>query len=201
MKGNVTVILRGYTYDQVKSVCNVLVESEKVSNVEITLNTKNALEIIKKITHDFKDKLSIGAGTVVTFDELKSVISCGVKFVLSPTGYTKEMIDFCHQNNVEAIPAALTPSEILDQIQKGADIVKVFPANEFSSKYARKVCEPLGKLPLMAVGGINADNVKAHFDGGYQYVGTAGGIFNKKDILEMNEKEMKKSLENFESKI
>ena len=48
MKGNVTVILRGYTYDQVKSVCNVLVESEKVSNVEITLNTKNALEIIKK---------------------------------------------------------------------------------------------------------------------------------------------------------
>lgn len=48
--------------------------------------------------------------------------------------------------------------------------------------------EPLGNIPLMAVGGINKDNVKEYLNGGYQYVGSANGIFNKKDILLMNKK-------------
>lgn len=201
MKGNVTTILRGFKYEQVRSVCNVLVKSKKIKNVEITLNTPDVYETLKKICKEYEDELFVGAGTVITFEELKKAISCGVKFVLSPTGYTKEMIDYCHEKGVIAIPSGLTPTEILTQFQYGADVVKVFPANEFSKTYAKKVCEPLGNYPLMAVGGVNANNVHEHFEGGYQYVGTAWGLFRKVDVIEMNEEKMLECVVEFESKM
>lgn len=199
MKGKVTAIQRGFSYEQVRSVCRVLVQSEKIKNVEITMNTPNALDIISKITDEFQGTLNIGAGTVITFRELKQVLERNVKFVLSPTGYTKEMVAYCHERNVTAIPAALTPSEILTQFENGADIVKVFPANEFSRGYAKKVCEPLGNYPLMAVGGVNAGTVKEYLEGGYQYVGTCWGLFKKQDVLEQNEEGMLQSVREFEA--
>lgn len=198
MKGNVTAILRGFTYEQVKSVCEVLEQSEKIKNVEITLNTEDAFEIIRKIIFEFGNTLNIGAGTVITLDDLRKVVECGVSFVLSPTGYTKEMIEYCHKRNVTVISSGFTPTEILTQFQYGADIVKVFPANELSKGYAKKICEPLGNYPLMAVGGVNATNVREHFEGGYQYVGTCWGLFRKQDVLEMNKEGMLQSLKEFE---
>lgn len=201
MKGKVVSILRGYTYEQVKAVCNALVQGDKVKNVEITMNTPNALEIIKKITEEFNDRLSVGAGTVVTFDELKAVTEYDVKFVLAPVSYTKEMIDYCHSKNVLAIPAAYTPTEIYTQLCYGADVVKVFPANELSKSYANKVKETLKNCTLMAVGGVNASNVNEHFAGGYQYVGTANGIFKKADILSENVEGLLKSLKEFEANL
>ncbi len=81
MKGNVTCILRGYTYEQVRSICNVLTKGEIVKDVEITMNTEGAVDIIKKIVPEFKDSLNIGAGTVISFDDLKAAIDAGAKFV------------------------------------------------------------------------------------------------------------------------
>lgn len=200
MIGRVTVILRGYTYEQVRAVAKTLVGSS-VQNMEITMNTENALDIIKKISDEFKDKLFVGAGTVVTFKELVDAIDAGAKFVLSPVAFTREMIEYCKEHNVIAIPAAFTPSEIYNQISMGADIIKVFPANELSHSYAKKVCEPLGDLPLMAVGGVNASNVKEILSSGYKYVGTAGGIFKKEDIKSMNYDGLKESLKFFEAQL
>lgn len=198
MEGCVISILRGYTYEQVKTVCDTLCQSRKIKNVEITLNTENAIEIIRKISKEYGDRLHIGAGTVVTFEEVKAAIDAGARFVLSPVGYTKSMIDYCHEHNVIAIPAAFTPHEIYTQIQNGADIVKIFPANELSWNYAHKVMEPLGDLPLLAVGGVNAENVLEVLKSGYHYVGSAGGIFSKKDILECNHEQLLHSLRQFE---
>lgn len=203
MTGKVTVILRGYNYEQVRTIAQTLADnSRSVKNIEITMNTENALEIIRKISKEFGDKLSIGAGTVVTYEDLVAAIDAGAKFVLSPVSYTKKMLDYCKEHNVISIPAALTPSEIYNQFSLGADIVKVFPANEFSHSYAKKVCEPLGNLPLMAVGGVNASNVKEILSsGGYTYAGSAGGIFKKEDIKAQNVDGLKESLKLFEDQI
>lgn len=199
MEGCVISILRGYTYEQVKAVCDTLCQSSKVKNVEITLNTENALEIISRITKEYGHCLHIGVGTVVTHDEVKAAIAAGAAFVLSPVGYTKAMIDTCHAHNVIAIPAAFTPHEIYTQLQLGADLVKVFPANELSWTYAKKVMEPLGDLPLLAVGGVNADNVQEVLNSGYHYVGSAGGIFKKQDIISCDHEKLLASLRRFEA--
>lgn len=195
----VTMILRGYSYEQVKSVAEVLLDSRYVRNMEITLNTEGAYEIIRKIAAEFQGKLNIGAGTVQTYEELLKAVDAGAKFALSPRTMTEEMISYCSQNNIISVPGAFTASEIADQLEKGADIVKVFPANEVSLSYAKKLCEPMGNLPLMAVGGINRKNVKEAFEMGYEYVGTAGGLFRKEDILDLDKEKLKESLKQFEA--
>ena len=186
----VTMILRGYTYEQVRCVAEVLINSSYVKNMEITLNTSNAYEIIKKIADEFQGRLHIGAGTVQTYDELVQAIAAGAVFVLSPRKMNQKMLDYCKQHNVIAVPGAFTPSEIAESLEMGADIVKVFPANE-----------PMGELPLMAVGGIQAGNVKKALQSGYTYVGTAGGLFEKEDIQNMRKDHMLKSLEVFEKEL
>ena len=198
--GLVTQILRGYTYEQVRTVASVLVGS-KVRNVEITLNSDDPYTTLNKISAEFSDSLHIGAGTVLTPDALKRAADAGATFVLSPTMMTKEMLDFCKESEILSIPGAFTPSEIRQCFLDGADIVKVFPAQEVSYAYAAKVLEPLGAHPLMAVGGVTASNVKEVFLGGYSYAGTAGGIFKKKDIIEMNVKALKEELQIFEENL
>lgn len=196
-----TMILRGYNYEQVKTVAEVLLESTHVRNMEVTLNTENAFEIIRKISSEFKDRLNIGAGTVQTYEELVQAVQAGATFVLSPYQMTKQMLEYCKEKNVYSIPGSFTPSEIAQSFKDGADCVKVFPANEVSLSYAKKLIEPMGDMKLMAVGGINETNVGIALNSGYAYVGSAGGIFRKEDILSQNKENLKKTLQIFEQAI
>ena len=194
-----TGIYRGYTYEQVRTVAEVLLDATYVKNMEVTLNTESAIDSIRKLSDEFGTRLNIGAGTVLDLENLKKAVDAGARFALAPDMMTSEMIDFCNENDIVSIPGAYTPSEIRECFRRGCDVVKVFPANELSHSYAKKVCEPLGDLDLMAVGGVNADNVLEVLEGGYHFVGSAGGIFAKADILSQNVKGLKASLARFEA--
>ena len=197
----VTMILRGYNVDQVRAVAEVLLQAKHVRNMEITLNTDNAYKIIRTISDEFQGKLNIGAGTVQTYDELVKAVEAGAKFVLSPRQMTADMLAYCKKKGIVSVPGSFTPSEIGEQFAMGADIVKVFPANDLSLKYAKKVCEPMGDLKLMAVGGINKENVREALDSGYKYVGTAGGLFPKDQIVQMDKARMLMTLKEFEAEL
>lgn len=201
MLSKVTMILRGYSYEEVRCVAQILTTSEFVRNMEITLNSKDPYTTIKKIAEEFGSILNVGAGTVQTYDELVKAIDAGAKFVLSPRMMSKEMLDYCKMKNVISIPGSFSPSEIAESFALGADIVKIFPANEISYAYANKVIEPMGNLPLMAVGGIKKENVKEALSSGYQYVGTAGGLFKKADIKNLDKNKLMQSLKEFEAKL
>ena len=190
---SVTQVLRGYTYNQVKAVVEVLVDSP-VHNVEVTMNTPEAALLIQKLSSEYGSNINIGAGTVLTLEELKIAHRAGATFVLAPTLLSEEMFDYCKEHEILSVPGAFTPTEIAHAFALGADIVKVFPANEVSYSYAKKVCEPLGNLPLMAVGGVTTQNIAEVFAGGYAYAGTANGIFNKNDILAENKTALKQSV-------
>jgi 2-dehydro-3-deoxyphosphogluconate aldolase/(4S)-4-hydroxy-2-oxoglutarate aldolase len=197
-----TLILRGYTWPQVQVLAQLLSEQgENVRNIEITLNTENAFEIIGELHKAYQKTLNIGAGTVQTLEELKSAVAAGAQFVLSPRMMTKEMLDYCRQHQVISVPGAFTASEIGQMMDYGADYIKIFPANELSMSYAKKVIEPLGNARLMAVGGVTQENVKAYFENGYTNVGTAGGIFKREDILSGNVEKLSQSLRAFEQEI
>lgn len=201
MLSNVTMILRGYTYEEVRCVAQVLTKAKYVKNMEITLNSPNPYATIKRIAQEFGEVLNIGAGTVQTYEELEKAIEAGAKFVLSPRMMSKAMLDLCKAKQVISVPGAFTPSEIAQSFIDGADIVKVFPANELSYSYAKKVIEPMGNMALMAVGGVNKDNVKEVLSSGYQFVGTAQGLFHKDDIQQMNAENLLHSLQQFETEL
>lgn len=193
----ITCILRGFTATETNLVLNVLRDSA-IRSVEITMNTEGALEIIKKAVADFGSSLCIGAGTVTTMEQLEAVTEAGVDFVLSPIMFSKEMLEYCHARNVIAVPAAFTPSEIFTQLAWGADIVKVFPASVAGPEYFRQLAGPLGHLPLMAVGGVNAANAVEFMESGCDYLGIGSGMFDKADVAAADEARLRESIKNFE---
>lgn len=196
----VTVILRGYTYSQIRTVVKNLVGT-KLRAVEITMNTPGALEAIRKIHDEFGDEILVGAGTVLTYQEAQDAIEAGAAFLLSPTMLDKQILDLCRERGVVSVPGAFSPSEIKKSLEDGADIVKVFPAGRLGSKYISDIQAPLGKLPLMVVGGINTENVSEYFAAGADYAGIASGIFNKEDILNENEEGLCASIRAVEAKL
>ena len=79
--------------------------------------------------------------------------------------------------------------------KNGADIVKIFPAAVVSPRFFKDIQAPLGKLPLMGVGGVSADNAKDFFDNQATYLGLGSGMFNEEDIKTLNVSNLAKSLQ------
>ena len=190
-----TIIMRGYSFNQSEAILKAMEGFEKDYAVEMTLNTENALVNIKKLTEEFGDKINIGAGTVRTLTDAKAAYEAGAKFLLGPHVFTKEMLAFANEKNILAIPAAVTPSEVDQMFKNGADIVKIFPAAVVSPRFFKDIQAPLGKLPLMGVGGVSADNAKDFFDNQATYLGLGSGMFNEEDIKTLNVSNLAKSLQ------
>ncbi|WP_313631171.1 bifunctional 4-hydroxy-2-oxoglutarate aldolase/2-dehydro-3-deoxy-phosphogluconate aldolase [Enterococcus devriesei] len=181
-----TIIMRGYTFQQADAILKAMKGLENEFAVEMTLNTPNALEQIKELTMTYGDSIYIGAGTVRTMDDVKAATAAGAQFLLGPHIFTTEMLNYAKQHNVLAVPAAMTPSEISDMFEQGADIVKVFPASVVSPRFFKDVQAPLGKLPLMGVGGISVENAQNFLSNGASYLGLGSGMFNPEDLEKLN---------------
>ncbi|WP_034549842.1 bifunctional 4-hydroxy-2-oxoglutarate aldolase/2-dehydro-3-deoxy-phosphogluconate aldolase [Carnobacterium funditum] len=197
----VTIILRGYEYEQVKTVMDVLKGKHDHYALEITLNSPDVFTTINKISKEYGNNFYIGAGTILSLEDANNAIDAGAKFILSPIKLSREILEICKQKSVLSIPAAMTPTEVMELKMNGADIIKIFPVNTVGEKFFNDIQAPLGKLPLMAVGGVTLDNTVSFFENGADYVGIASGIFNKGDILTQNSKGLKESLLLFENKV
>ncbi|MBY4797760.1 bifunctional 4-hydroxy-2-oxoglutarate aldolase/2-dehydro-3-deoxy-phosphogluconate aldolase [Collinsella sp. AGMB00827] len=196
----ITVILRGYEYNQVRCVVKSMVGS-KLGAVEVAMNTPDAGQIIKKITEEFGDAILVGAGTVTSVDRANEAVKAGAKFALSPICFTNEIFQICKVNGLLTVPSAFTPSEAWHMFEMGADILKIFPAGTLGPKYIRDIQAPLNPMPIMVVGGVNGDNCQQFFDEGALYAGIGSGIFDPIHIVGMDVERLKEDIEIFEQKI
>lgn len=196
----VTVILRGYTYEDTKTVMEALVQTT-IRAVEITLNTENSLETIEKISKEYGDRIVVGAGTVKNIDDARKAIKAGAKFILSPIVLEKEVIDVCKENNVMSVIGAMTPSEVWTCYENGADIIKVFPANSVGKTYIKDIKAPLGDIEIMAVGGVSVENAKDFLKNGADYIGIGSNLFNKKDVTSKNMEALLNSIRKLEQEM
>ena len=196
----VTVILRGYTYEQCCCVVRQRVGT-KLSAVEVAMNTSGAADIIARLVEEFGEEVRIGAGTVTTPERARAAAKAGSKFMLSPICFTPEIFQIARDAGAVTVPAAFSPTEIHSMFEQGADIVKVFPAARLGAKYLSDVQAPLDWMPLMVVGGVNAHNVQEFFDAGASYAGIGSGIFEKDDIRAMNSNALAAQVKAFEQNL
>lgn len=196
-----TIIMRGYTFQQADAILKAMKGLEKEFAVEITLNTTDALNQIKQLTEKYGDSIHIGAGTVRSLEDVKEAVNAGAEFLLGPHAFTQKMLDYAKQQEVLTVPAAMTPSEINEMFRSGADIVKVFPASVLSPRFFKDVQAPLGKLPLMGVGGISIDNAQAFLTNGASYLGLGSGMFNKSDLKNLDSNRLAESMQKLLSNV
>ena len=196
----VTVILRGYETKQVMSVVEQLVGT-KVNSIEVASNSPHAMESIAQARREFGSEVHVGAGTVKNAELARQAIDAGAEFMLSPIMFTREIFDLAKEAGVITVPAAFSPTEIQKMIDMGADIVKVFPAGQLGPDYLKAVQAPLGKLPLMVVGGVNVANVQSYFDKGATYAGIGSGIFDPADIEACDAPKLAASIKKLEESV
>lgn len=194
----VTGILRGFTLEETDRILQVMCKSS-IRSVEIAYNTPNASQILRYAIKRYGDQMIFGAGTVTSMDALADAVEAGADFVLSPTVFSQQMLDYCKKNKVISVSGALTPSEIAEQFARGADIVKVFPAVTVGPCYFRQLAGPMGHLPLMAVGGIDIHNARRFLEGGAHYLGIGSGLFRREDVAMGNWEAMYASVNEFQS--
>ncbi|MBN2737290.1 MAG: bifunctional 4-hydroxy-2-oxoglutarate aldolase/2-dehydro-3-deoxy-phosphogluconate aldolase [Spirochaetales bacterium] len=150
---------------------------------EITFRTDCAAQAIKTMGSRFNE-LIIGAGTVLTIDQVKAAIDAGARFIVSP-GIDAKVVEYCMAHYIPITPGAITPSEIQLAIQLGIEIIKFFPAEAAGGlNYLKAISGPFNKIRFIPTGGINQDNITGYL--GFNKVLACGGswIAPKKLISE-----------------
>ena len=126
---------------------------------EVTFRTKAAAESIRLMTEQFPEML-VGAGTVLTIEQVDDAVRAGAKFIVSP-GFDAEIVDYCLKNEIPVFPGCISPSEGAQAVKRGLKIVKFFPAEPAGGiSMIKAMAAPYTGIKFMPTGGINAKNLE-----------------------------------------
>ncbi len=128
---------------------------------EVTFRTDAAEESIRLMSEKYPDML-VGAGTVLTIDQVDRAVKAGAKFIVSP-GFDPEIVDYCLKNEIPVFPGCITPSEVAQAVKRGMKVVKFFPAEQAGGvDMIKAMGAPYGMVKFMPTGGINAKNLESY---------------------------------------
>lgn len=173
-------VIRADSSDELVNVCKALADGG-VEAAEITMTTPGALEAISAARKAMGDRCIIGVGSVLDAETARLAILAGAQFVFAPT-LNLSVIEMAHRYDKAVVPGAMTPTEILNAWQAGADMVKVFPANHFGPKYFRDVLAPMPQLKLTPTGGVDLDTAADWLKAGAVALGVGSSLV-KKELL------------------
>lgn len=181
------VILRGIPQNKVERVAQALYDGgARVMEVTFDQRDPNTLtdtaKKIKAINGLLGSNALVGAGTVLTKEQVKAAFDAGAKFILSPNTDV-EIIKYTKQLGMISVPGAFTPTEIMTAYNSGADYVKVFPVTRDDVGYLKNITAPISHLPLICTGGVNPDTIQLFLQNGATALGTGASIL-KKELVE-----------------
>lgn len=178
-KYKIIAILRLVPVEKVRNVVEALYDGG-IRLVEVTfdmsgrMSEEETVESIRLIKDLHKD-LDVGAGTVLNVGQVNLAKRAGAKFILAPNA-KEAVVKRAVELGMVAIPGAMTPSEVMDCIDWGADLVKIFPADNLGEDYLKAILSPLSGVRTIAVGGINESNVSSYLNAGAVGVGIGSNI-------------------------
>jgi len=173
---HIIAILRGITPDEAVPVCTALVEAG-ITLIEVPLNSPNAVESIGRAAKALSMRAEIGAGTVLTPEDVRAVAGAGGTFIVSPDT-NAEVIGETVRLGLKSYPGVFSPTDAFAAIRAGATGLKFFPAEVLGAKGIKAMKAVLPPdMPLYAVGGANPDNFNEFFAVGCAGFGLGTYIF------------------------
>lgn len=128
---------------------------------EVTFRTAAAAESIRLMVEEYPDML-VGAGTVLTTEQVDQAMEAGAKFIVSP-GFDPEIVDYCLKKEIPVFPGCITPSEAAQAVKRGLKVVKFFPAEQAGGlEMIKAMAAPYPMLKFMPTGGINPQNMEKY---------------------------------------
>jgi 2-dehydro-3-deoxyphosphogluconate aldolase/(4S)-4-hydroxy-2-oxoglutarate aldolase len=147
-----------------------------VAAIEITYTVAGASEVIRQLASKYSsDEIIIGAGTVLDPETARAAILAGARYVVSPC-LNVETVKLCNRYKVACMPGAMTIKEVVECMECGADIVKIFPGELFGPKIIKAILGPIPYARMMPTGGVSLDNVGEWIKAGAVAVGAGGNL-------------------------
>lgn len=188
-------ILRGIGPEAVEPITECAISSG-LETIEITMNTTLAPDLIRKMSAHAGHDLTIGAGTVLGIESLKSALDAGARFIVMPV-LIEDVMEYCVKNNIPAFPGALTPQEIYKAWKAGASMVKVFPSGFFGPEYFKEIKGPFNDIELLACGGVTSDNLNEYFSCGANAIAFGASVFKKEWLANRDFKSIGNSIKRY----
>lgn len=149
---------------------------------EVTFRTEAAEESIRIMATQFPDML-VGAGTVLTINQVDRAVNAGAKFIVSP-GFDPEIVDYCIAKEIPVFPGCITPSEVAQAVKRGLKVVKFFPAEQFGGLATIKaLAAPYTGVKFMPTGGVSEKNLESYLSCD-KIVACGGSWMVKSDLIE-----------------
>lgn len=186
----IVAIVRGLKPKYIIGLGHAL-EEGGIGLMEVTYNQqapetwKATADAIAAVEKEFGDRVLAGAGTVITLEQIQMTYDAGGHYLVTPATQP-EIIRAGKAMGLGVFPGAMTPTEVLQAYNAGADAVKVFPASCLGPAYIKAIRAPLSHVPLMAVGGVNEKNAADFMKAGCVGLGVGGNLVNK-DWIENGE--------------
>lgn len=171
----VVAVVRAETTEEAVKIANACAEAG-IAGLEITFTVPGALDVIKELSKIYADgKILVGAGTVLDAETARAAILAGATFVVSPC-LNVDVVKICNTYQVAVMPGCMTVKEVVEAMNSGADICKVFPGELFGPKIIKAFKGPLPQAVLMPTGGVSLDNVSEWIKAGAVAVGVGGSL-------------------------
>ena len=188
LDGKIIAIVRGIPSEDAVNLAEALVKGG-INCIEVTFDQSNpalwqkTADTITLLNECLGDRMVFGAGTVTTVELVNIAKNAGAKFIVSPD-CEPDVIRATVEAGMVSMPGALTPTEVLQAHKAGADFVKVFPAGTMGAAYLKAIAAPINHVRLLAVGGVNENNVADFMKAGAVGAGVGGNLVNKTWIAE-----------------
>lgn len=182
------VIVRGVKSEQLIPLAEAMYKGG-VRLLEVTYSANGSVsdeqtaKNIELLSKHFEGRMLIGAGTVIKTEQVELTAAAGGKFIISPDTYV-DVIKKTRELGLVSMPGALTPSEIQTAHRAGADFVKMFPITNMGPEYVKAVKAPLSHIKLLAVGGVDNNNMADYLKVGISGFGIGSNIIDKKMLAE-----------------
>jgi len=186
LKERLVAIVRGFSVETVVELARTYA-ANGIRCIEVTFDQTSAenrlqtAKTIRAIKDALGDEVCVGAGTVMTEEQVRMAAEAGAEYMISPN-VDADVIRETKRLGRISIPGAMTPSEIAYAYKLGADIIKLFPANEVGLSYIKAIKAPLKHIPLMATGGVRPNTAADYLKAGSSALGVGGDLVNKEWI-------------------
>lgn len=166
----IVAVVRADSEEQAKRIADACLEGG-INAIEMTFTVPKAHKIIEALSDEYKNgEMIIGAGTVLDSETARIAILSGAQYIVSPY-LDVNTIKCCNRYAVPCMPGVMTVKEMIEAMEYGADIVKLFPGDAFGPKMIKALHGPVPQAKIMPTGGVSLDNVDQWFKNGVVAVG------------------------------
>ena len=191
----IVAVIRAKNHEEAIGYINACVNGG-VKAIELTYTIPNVVELIKYVCENYDDVL-VGVGSVLNKKMAKDAIDAGAAYVVSP-GFSDEVNIICHEMNILYLPGCMTVTEVMNAMDKGNAMIKLFPGEVFGPKYVKAIKAPIPNVEIMPTGGVSIDNIEQWFEMGVSCVGVGSSLLGAGSLenVENLAKEFKNKIAN-----